>query len=554
MGDIALSGGSGGSGLMAYTTDESGGGEQYCVTVVDIRGATKRRLWTSGSPAGPAGIAPRVAVLGTRLWFIEADTPLQYRRLVSVEAATGKDRRVEYEETDPEASLSLEPGLRTCLFLTVDRPSWKALFHIAATGEVRRLTPEGWLFAPVGALKASGEPAYFVRLAGAESGWQGRGPGLEGVELPRDLSKGGIEATFHDGKALVVVVRRQGMRHFVRVNTRGDVTGHPKAVVLGACHVNPWRCWLGQAPEVYVTMPGAPPVRLRTALPFQLGPPRSMYGSATQTGFARSADGRHVRWVVRIPTGRPRGLIVVAYGAYGLSTSLSTARWKPYLERGVAVGFAMVRGGGDDGEEWAAAGRRAGKKGGVEDLEACVAALRRFTGVGAEATCLYGRSAGGYLVGAAVARAAAAAAGAAGARTPSLFRLAYTEVPYVDVLRTAGRSDLPLTSLEYDEFGDPARRIEDVEAMLRLSPVHALGPAGAPGISVICRTGLRDRQVYAYEAVKWVDALRGAGGTSSKGKVLGVSTQQGHFTVGEHLSLERTEDFLILTQKMLGAE
>ena len=66
VGDIALSGGGsgGGSGLMAYTTDESGGGEQYCVTVVDIRGATKRRLWTSGG--SPAGIAPRVALFANR--------------------------------------------------------------------------------------------------------------------------------------------------------------------------------------------------------------------------------------------------------------------------------------------------------------------------------------------------------------------------------------------------------------------------------------------------------------------------------------------------------
>ena len=100
------------------------------------------------APKSAAGMWVTYCHMLGSIWLIEADSPLQYRRLVSMDAATGEDRHVELEETDVEANLSLEPALKGCLFLIAERPTWKALFHIAGQGDVRRLSPEGVVFAP----------------------------------------------------------------------------------------------------------------------------------------------------------------------------------------------------------------------------------------------------------------------------------------------------------------------------------------------------------------------------------------------------------------------
>jgi protease II len=119
----------------------------------------------------------------------------------------------------------------------------------------------------------------------------------------------------------------------------------------------------------------------------------------------------------------------------------------------------------------------------------------------------------------------------------------------VDVLKTASNDSLPLTKYEYLEFGDPLHVIADFETMLRLGPVTALDEKGAPGVYVICRTAVNDRQVYAYESVKWMDALRGKGGEE---KLLSISGGQGHFTRGDQLHAERAADYLLITKRIFG--
>ena len=118
-------------------------------------------------------------------------------------------------------------------------------------------------------------------------------------------------------------------------------------------------------------------------------------------------------------------------------------------------------------------------------------------------------------------------------------------MPYVDVLGAASKPDYPLTKYEYLEFGDPIHVIADFETMLRLGPVTGLGPKGAPGVFVLSRVGLNDRQVYPYESVKWMDALKG-------NNLLAINGGQGHFTTGDKLFEERAADFLILMKRMLG--
>jgi oligopeptidase B len=175
----------------------------------------------------------------------------------------------------------------------------------------------------------------------------------------------------------------------------------------------------------------------------------------------------------------------------------------------------------------------------VEDFEACVRAVQEVLELPASKTCIYGRSAGGYVLGSLVAR----------HPQGDLFRAAYAEVPYVDVLRTASNPKLPLTRLEFEEFGDPAGRIEDFESILRLSPVDSLSSKGAPGVFVVCRTAKNDKQVYAYESFKWVQALRGDGKRGLE-KLVAMNPGQGHFTLGVQLQLERAEDYLLICKNL----
>jgi oligopeptidase B len=161
-------------------------------------------------------------------------------------------------------------------------------------------------------------------------------------------------------------------------------------------------------------------------------------------------------------------------------------------------------------------------------------AMRKRFEICAKKTCVFGRSAGGYLIGAAV------------ARNPlgEMFGTAYAEAPYVDVLQTASNPSLPLTVGEYSEFGNPSKNIAELETMLRLGPVTALGPEGAPGIFVLCRVSENDRLVYAYESLKWIDALGRAE------NLIHVQSGQGHAIHGEEKYREYGEDFLILSQRL----
>ena len=68
---------------------------------------------------------------------------------------------------------------------------------------------------------------------------------------------------------------------------------------------------------------------------------------------------------------------------------------------------------------------------------------------------------------------------------------------------------MPLTIGEYEEFGNPLNKIINFKELLSVSPINTLPIDGAPGVLVITRVGLLDRQVYAYESFKWIQKLRG---------------------------------------------
>jgi hypothetical protein len=415
------------------------------------------------------------------------------------------------------------------------------LYTVKEDGTVLQQSPRGVSFVLAGYSGSSQDPNYFVRLDSLDAPWTAVGPELSLWSLPPLLKTQGID--YISLSMNLVVIKYRGLRI-------AYICGHTAYTCIGSfvgeLSENPWATWYGQpVADLRYHAPGMMPVRLEAPRVhgFSYKEVPAVYASHL-IKTAKSADGTEVGFVyLQNNNQRAKALMVCGYGAYGIPSNLNTTRWKPYLERGWGIAIAFVRGGGDDSPVWADQGRRAGKLKSIEDFEAVIRICQKISHVSPKRTCIYGRSAGGYLVGSTVAR----------HPDGDLFGGAYCEVPYVDVLRTASNPDLPLTAYEYNEFGNPREVLEDFQTLLKLSPVDALTEKGAPGVFVLCRTGTTDRQVYAYESVKWIHALRG----NQKGgreKLLFITEGTGHFARGYTLAKEHAEDFLLLQERFLGGQ
>lgn len=251
--------------------------------------------------------------------------------------------------------------------------------------------------------------------------------------------------------------------------------------------------------------------------------------------FHKSYDSTYVPSITIRPHCKASGLIIIGYGAYGMETTTSMWRWKPYLDDGWIISFVFVRGSGDHTIEWAEQGKTVNKIKGVEDFESCIKFLQKEYKISPKHTCIFGRSAGGYLIGSVVSR----------NTEKKLFNMVYTEVPYVDILRTTTNPNLPLTQLEYKEFGNPRTSIYEFQELLKLSPVDSLDYNKPPELFVLSRTAENDSQVYTYETLKWIEALRGKN-TNDSSKLVFISENEGHFIQNDSLYKNLSEDFFLL--------
>jgi len=245
--------------------------------------------------------------------------------------------------------------------------------------------------------------------------------------------------------------------------------------------------------------------------------------------------------VVRASTAsRPlRGLLVESYGAYGMCSKRAyPIRWLPWLAAGWAVAVIAPRGGRDHGDDWWNGARGAlNKHHTFEDTAIGIVSAQMCTGVKASNTILYGRSAGGWC------------AAQTGQTHPELIGAIYAEVPYVDILRTTTNPSLPLTTMEYEEFGDPLHHPEHFKALAKITPMVTI-PSALEGMDmpfVLTRTGLNDKQVAAYEVFKWAIRLRRAGWTAA----VGVDGDGGHFAETSSAMYHYAEDAALL-DSMVG--
>ncbi|ELN2736417.1 prolyl oligopeptidase family serine peptidase [Pluralibacter gergoviae] len=187
-------------------------------------------------------------------------------------------------------------------------------------------------------------------------------------------------------------------------------------------------------------------------------------------------------------------LLVYGYGSYGSSmdASFSSSRLS-LLDRGFVYAIAHVRGGSELGQQWYEDGKFLKKMNTFHDyLDVCDALLDQ--GYGSRARCYgMGGSAGGMLMGVAV------------NQRPELFHGAVAQVPFVDVLTTMLDESIPLTTGEFEEWGNP-QDPEYYRYMKSYSPYDNVAARAYPHLLVT--TGLHDSQVQYWEPAKWVAKLR----------------------------------------------
>jgi oligopeptidase B len=184
-----------------------------------------------------------------------------------------------------------------------------------------------------------------------------------------------------------------------------------------------------------------------------------------------------------------------AYGAYGdfVEAEFRTA-WLTWLERGFVVAIAHVRGGGLLGEQWYQDGKLDKKENSFHDFVACTEALITSGYTRARNIAIEGGSAGGLLIGAVL------------NYRPELYGAAVASVPFVDVLNTMLDANLPLTTFEYEEWGNPEEDKDVFERLLAYSPYDNVREAEYPAL--LATAGFNDPRVPYWEAAKWVAKLR----------------------------------------------
>ncbi|MEJ8801387.1 S9 family peptidase [Pontibacter sp. H249] len=187
-------------------------------------------------------------------------------------------------------------------------------------------------------------------------------------------------------------------------------------------------------------------------------------------------------------------LLQYAYGSYGISTNpgFSSVRLS-LLDRGFIYAIAHIRGGQEMGRKWYEEGRMLKKKNTFTDFIDASEYLIEQKYTNPDKLFAQGGSAGGLLMGAIV------------NMRPDLYKGVLAAVPFVDVVTTMLDTSIPLTTGEFDEWGNPAQK-EYYDYMLSYSPYDNVKAQDYPNMLVT--TGLHDSQVQYWEPAKWVAKLR----------------------------------------------
>ena len=206
-------------------------------------------------------------------------------------------------------------------------------------------------------------------------------------------------------------------------------------------------------------------------------------------------------------------MLQYGYGSYGASMDPSwSPTITPLLDRGMVYAIAHIRGGQEMGRAWYDAGHLLNKKNSFTDFIDVTRYLVSQGYAAKDRVAASGGSAGGLLM------------GAIANMAPQDYRVIISQVPFVDVVTTMLDTSIPLTTNEFDEWGNPAER-QYYDYMLSYSPYDQIERKAYPAIFV--GTGLWDSQVQYYEPTKYVAKLR-AMKTDRNPLVFRVNMEAGH--------------------------
>jgi hypothetical protein len=447
------------------------------------------------------GVSSDIAIVGDLCYFVKVIDYFRTVELCVCDAQTGKNERVLYREPDKKRDLLLYKCANRTLYLISASPINTVLYRIRNL-DLEQLVKNSLIQRPLGE-SIYGDNCILVRKSRLDK-WKPIGKPINEWIFPDE------EIEWVNIQSGNIITMNEGAQSLWLCSPKKK----PKLLFklkVGFIDPNIWIQWENSLLQSFaIKSPVETPYMIhlinnkiiRDERKINIEHPIIFKALDVHRFHATSKDGTKVPYVVISEKGiKPKAQLIYVYGAYGASTPIGWPynQWYPLLKRKWAIVFAMVRGGGDIDSAWAEIARRENRHLSVEDFEAVIKAAKTKNNLEADKTVIYGRSAGGLPVGAIV------------SQFPDghLIGAAYTEVPYVDVLRTSSNPELPLTIGEYDEFGNPHERMMNFRELLSVSPVNTLSEDGAPGVFVMSRVGLLDKQVFAYESFKWIQKLRG---------------------------------------------
>jgi oligopeptidase B len=218
----------------------------------------------------------------------------------------------------------------------------------------------------------------------------------------------------------------------------------------------------------------------------------------TERIFATAADGTKIpvslvyKKALRQAEGNPT--LLYGYGAYeaNIDPHFTSSRIS-LLDRGFVYAIAHIRGGGEMGRPWYEQGKLLHKKNSFIDFIACAEHLLAHKYTARDKLAVWGRSAGGLLMGAIT------------TMRPDLFKVVIAGVPFVDAVTTMLDPSIPLTTSEYDEWGNPNDPVY-YDYIKSYSPYDNIEAKAYPNLLVTA--GLNDPRVAYWEPAKWVAKLR----------------------------------------------
>ena len=230
-------------------------------------------------------------------------------------------------------------------------------------------------------------------------------------------------------------------------------------------------------------------------------------------------------------------LLLYAYGSYGFSTDPDfRSSVLSLLDRGFVYAIAHVRGGNEKGKKWYEEGKLLNKQNTFSDFISCAEHLIEQSYTSSPHLYIMGGSAGGLLIGAVL------------NKRPDLFHAAVASVPFVDCLTTMLDENIPLSTREYEEWGNPNEK-KYYDYIKSYSPYDNIKKTSYPHLLI--QTGYYDPRVQYWEPAKWIAKLRDYK-TDSNLLLLLTNMESGHF--GSTGRLETLKLYALYYAFLIGIE